>query len=127
MGGGEIETALVQCLGIRDAIVVAQEEPTGEKRLIGYVIFAAIPTSSRADLQRQLRSKLPDAMIPSDFVFLDALPLTPNGKVDRRGTAGAAKVGRGHRRSDQQAADVSRRKPGRYVGAAPRSSLRRRS
>jgi natural product biosynthesis luciferase-like monooxygenase protein len=98
---GEIETAMTGHPAVREAVVVAQEDPTrGEKRLVAYGVlnagWADGQTSSPAghghngdrpsneDLQHHLRRSLPDYMIPAAFVFLDHLPLTPNGKVDRR-------------------------------------------
>jgi acyl carrier protein len=55
----------------------------GDKRLVAYVVSdqESIPTPS--ELRSFLREKLPNYMVPSAFMFLDALPLTPNGKVDR--------------------------------------------
>lgn len=55
--------------------------PTAEKRLVAYLVSPDRPTA--ADLRSFLREKLPDYMVPSAFVFLDAFPLTPNGKIDR--------------------------------------------
>jgi amino acid adenylation domain-containing protein len=80
----EVEVALCQHPAIRQGVVLAREDVPGDKRLVAYVIThgqQALPTT---DLRNFLRSKLPDHMVPSTFVFLDALPLTPNGKVDRR-------------------------------------------
>ncbi|MBU6352055.1 MAG: non-ribosomal peptide synthetase, partial [Chloroflexi bacterium] len=71
-------------------VVVAREEAPGEKRLAAYLVEAApglLPATHGervAALRSHLQSRLPDYMVPSAFVWLDALPLTPNGKVDRR-------------------------------------------
>jgi surfactin family lipopeptide synthetase A len=80
---GEIETVLGEIPGIREAVLVVHEDGA-DKRLVAYVVpnQDSIPTSG--ELRSVLKSKLPDYMIPSTFVFLDALPLTSNGKVDRR-------------------------------------------
>ncbi len=75
---GEIETALAAYPAVKQAVAVARDE-----RLIAYVVPAASPPDP-ADLRRALAASLPDYMIPSAFVMLDALPLTPNGKVDHR-------------------------------------------
>ncbi|WP_133258288.1 non-ribosomal peptide synthetase, partial [Streptomyces sp. V2] len=75
----EIEAVLARCEGIAQVIVVAREDQ-GVKRLVAYVVGEADVEGWRA----QLAAVLPDYMIPSAFVPLDALPLTPNGKVDRR-------------------------------------------
>jgi aspartate racemase len=80
---GEIEAALSQHPGVREAVVVAREDDPGQKRLVAYVVGKeGMPGSS--DLRGYLKQKLPEYMVPSAFLFLDALPLTPNGKVDRR-------------------------------------------
>ncbi|HEU4882207.1 MAG TPA: amino acid adenylation domain-containing protein, partial [Longimicrobium sp.] len=77
---GEIETALRQSPGVRDCTVVVRDEETGGRRLVAYVVGEA-----EADaLRDRLRLGLPEYMLPSAFVFLDALPLTANGKLDRK-------------------------------------------
>ena len=60
-----------------------REKPGEDKRLIAYLL-AGTPAPTAADLKTFLKAKLPDYMVPSGFVFVDAWPLTPNGKVDRR-------------------------------------------
>ena len=78
---GEIEALLSQHASVREALVVPQEEPTG-KRLVAYVV--PHQELSVNEVRAFLRQKLPDYMVPSAIVQLEALPLTPNGKVDRR-------------------------------------------
>ena len=82
---GEIEAVLNQHPDVQQSVVIAWEETTGDKRLVAYLVKT---TPSEPELAAHLRSflkeKLPDYMVPSAFVILDALPLTPNGKVDRR-------------------------------------------
>ncbi len=80
---GEIESALGQHSQIEQAVVVAQADSSGGKRLVAFLI-AATPAPAGDELRLFLRTLLPDYMIPASFVVLDALPLTPNGKVDRR-------------------------------------------
>lgn len=79
----EIETVLIAHPQVSGAVVIDSDDIPGNKRLVAYVV-----TRSKSEIKNQLRSflkqKLPDYMIPSAFVILDALPLTPNGKVDRR-------------------------------------------
>ncbi|WP_371524661.1 amino acid adenylation domain-containing protein [Streptomyces sp. NBC_01283] len=83
---GEIESVLMRQDQVKDSVVVVREDQPGNQRLVAYAVPAA---SAGADdeLRRRLRSalagKLPDYMVPSAFVFLDALPLTPSGKTDR--------------------------------------------
>jgi amino acid adenylation domain-containing protein len=81
---GEIEAILSQHSGVRDVVVVAREESSGDKRLVGYIVPRQEGVSTINELRSFAREKLPEYMIPSAFVFLNSLPLTPNGKVDRR-------------------------------------------
>jgi amino acid adenylation domain-containing protein len=81
---GEIEMALRESTEVRDAVVIVQEDETGDKRLVGYVIPTSAPTASSSGLQRWLGTKLPKALVPTIIVFLAELPKTPNGKLDRR-------------------------------------------
>ncbi|MDE3155808.1 MAG: amino acid adenylation domain-containing protein [Acidobacteriota bacterium] len=80
---GEIEAALMQHPAVRHAVVVARDEASGHRRLVAYVV-PADGTDDAGVLQRHLRTQLPEYMVPSVFVWLDAVPLTPSGKVDRR-------------------------------------------
>jgi len=82
---GEIESALAKQVGIREVAVVAREDRPGEKRLIAYLVPDPGTKISAAELRRKLQQHLPEYMLPSAFVMLDAMPLTPNGKIDRRG------------------------------------------
>ncbi|MFJ9931679.1 amino acid adenylation domain-containing protein [Streptomyces virginiae] len=77
---GEVEAALATCPGVRQAVVVVRAAADGEKRLAGYVVGEV----SGPSVRRRLERLLPDYMLPSYVLVLDALPLTPNGKVDYR-------------------------------------------
>jgi acyl carrier protein len=81
---GEIETGLGQHSAVREAVVLAREDIPGERCLVAYVVANQPPGPSISELRRFLQAKLPEYMLPSALVLLDALPLTPNGKVDRR-------------------------------------------
>ncbi len=79
---GEIEVALAQQSGVRQAAAVAREDTPGQKRLVAYVVVtpeAASPTA----LRHALAQRLPDFMVPDHVVVLDKLPETTTGKVDR--------------------------------------------
>jgi amino acid adenylation domain-containing protein len=97
---GEIETALRGCDGIRDAVVLAREDGPGEIRLVAYVTVAGSTDDATlpAVLKAHLRSSLPEYMVPSAFVPLEALPLTPNGKVDRKALPAPSFLGDGQQR-----------------------------
>ncbi|HEV3316175.1 MAG TPA: amino acid adenylation domain-containing protein [Candidatus Angelobacter sp.] len=79
---GEIEWALMQHEGVREAVVAVQENERGEKSLIAYVVMQPDQNFSTSDLQIHLKDKIPDYMQPSTLVPLEKLPLTANGKVD---------------------------------------------
>ena len=81
---GEIEAMLTQQASIRQAVVVTYEEPALGTQLVAYVVSASAEAQAIDDLKRALRQQLPDYMIPTTFIVLEALPLTPNGKLDRR-------------------------------------------
>ncbi|HEX2093555.1 MAG TPA: amino acid adenylation domain-containing protein [Longimicrobiaceae bacterium] len=76
----EVEAVLRDHPSVRDCIVVAREDGSGEKRLAAYVVADAAPD----ELRTHARSRLPEYMVPSSFMVLPSLPLLPNGKVDRR-------------------------------------------
>jgi amino acid adenylation domain-containing protein len=79
---GEIEATIIKHPAIQNAVVIASDDEQGNQRLIAYMV--ADLEGSAAQLHSYLQEKLPDYMVPSAFVVLDAIPLTPNGKVDKR-------------------------------------------
>lgn len=79
----EIRSVLSQHPGVRQTAVTASDR-TGSARLTAYVAPKAENAVTRADLRTFLKRQLPDYMIPSTFVMLDALPLTPSGKINRQ-------------------------------------------
>jgi amino acid adenylation domain-containing protein len=81
---GEIEANLGQHPMVQQCAIVVREDVVGDKRLVAYVVPNQVQALTTSELRRFLKQKLPDYMVPSAFVMLDALPLTPNGKVDRR-------------------------------------------
>jgi acyl-coenzyme A synthetase/AMP-(fatty) acid ligase/acyl carrier protein len=81
---GEIEAALRDFPGVKDVVTIAREDLPGDKRLAAYVVADATAAGSVAEMRAFLRTRLPEFMVPSAFVVLDALPMTPSNKVDRK-------------------------------------------
>jgi amino acid adenylation domain-containing protein len=79
----EIESALHGIAGIRRAVVETVAGYGREPLLVAFVMQEPGQLWSPATLRRALRDKLPDHMVPSRFVPIDALPFTPTGKIDR--------------------------------------------
>jgi len=78
---GEIAAILKQAPGVQQAVVIVREDQPSDRRLIAYVVGHPEFSDNLRDF---LKQKLPNYMVPSAIVFLDALPLTSNGKIDRR-------------------------------------------
>jgi amino acid adenylation domain-containing protein len=91
---GEIEHVLLRHAEVREAVVTVDEDPSGNKRLLAYVVPAG-PGFSADELRAHASASLPDYMVPSRFVRLDALPLSPNGKVDRKALPEPGEMGTG--------------------------------
>jgi amino acid adenylation domain-containing protein/non-ribosomal peptide synthase protein (TIGR01720 family) len=81
---GEIEAALTEHAGVREAVVVAREDEPGRRRLVGYLVTERKTAPAVEELRQFLGRRLPDYMIPAALVTLDAIPLTRNGKIDRK-------------------------------------------
>ncbi|HST60441.1 MAG TPA: amino acid adenylation domain-containing protein, partial [Longimicrobium sp.] len=82
---GEIESALRDHPAVGAAVALVREDVAGDARLVAYLTAkdaGAAPVA--AELRTHLRGRLPEYMVPSAFVVMEALPLTPNGKVDRK-------------------------------------------
>ncbi|HEY1348560.1 MAG TPA: amino acid adenylation domain-containing protein [Ktedonobacteraceae bacterium] len=78
----EVEAALVQHPGVRQAVVVAREDVPGARRLVAYLVSAPGVQVHNDELRTSLAATLPEYMLPTAWVWLAQLPLTPNGKVD---------------------------------------------
>jgi amino acid adenylation domain-containing protein len=80
---GELETALNQLSGVREAVAAVYPGPDGNQRLVAYLVAVngSIPAST---LRAQLLKMLPESLVPDTFVELSSLPLNAAGKIDRR-------------------------------------------
>ncbi len=79
----EVEAALLSLNTIREAVVAA-ERRSSHDRLVAYIVPTTHPAPEGSAIRRHLVARLPDYMVPSAYVVLDALPLLPNGKLDRQ-------------------------------------------
>ncbi len=81
---GDIEAKLAEHPAVHDVAVIAHEDGDGSNRLVAYLLVEENFTSHVSELRSFLKKKIPEFMVPSAFVVLDALPITPNGKLDRK-------------------------------------------
>lgn len=81
---GEIEAVLRQHAAVREGVVMAREDQTGDRKLVAYLVPRSGQQPTISLLRGYLQANLPDYMVPSSFVMLEALPLMPNGKLDRK-------------------------------------------
>ncbi|MER8101365.1 amino acid adenylation domain-containing protein, partial [Kitasatospora sp. NPDC094016] len=81
---GEIESALAAHPGIAQTAVLARQDRADDTRLVAYLVPADEAAPRPAELRAYLAERLPEHLVPSAFVVLDALPLTANGKLDHR-------------------------------------------
>ncbi|MHA3772142.1 non-ribosomal peptide synthetase [Verrucomicrobiota bacterium sgz303538] len=80
----EIEAALLTHPAVSQAVVTVYEGLHGEQHLVAYIIGLPGRVSDSSDFVQFLRRKLPEYMVPSAFVVVEALPMTPDGKLDRK-------------------------------------------
>ncbi|MDY7547456.1 amino acid adenylation domain-containing protein [Glaciimonas sp. CA11.2] len=94
---GEIEAQLLACLGVREAAVLVHGDG-GDGQLVAYLVAeeSGAPLD-RTLLKSQLQQRLPDYMVPAQFMLLDRLPVTANGKLDRRALPAPTWKGRAYR------------------------------
>ena len=80
---GEIEALLMQHPAVKEAVAVAEDDLSGNKRLVAYVVPNPTQALNPLEMRSFLKEKLPNYMIPHAFVAIAFMPLTPNGKIDR--------------------------------------------
>lgn len=80
---GEIEVALAHLPGVQQAVAVAQENPSGQKTLLAYVIVNPDVAADGPALRNKLADTLPDFMLPAQVLVIDSFPRTTSGKVDK--------------------------------------------
>ncbi|MCC6238520.1 MAG: LLM class flavin-dependent oxidoreductase, partial [Dehalococcoidia bacterium] len=80
---GEIESALLECAGVAESVVIARTDVPGEPRLAAYLVPDTGTELDASTLRTSLRGRLPAYMIPTNFVVMASFPHTPNMKVDR--------------------------------------------
>jgi amino acid adenylation domain-containing protein len=80
----EIEAVLREDESLLEAVVIALGDTPGERRLVAYVVPRVGADIRAEELRHRVRDRLPDFMMPSAIVGLEALPRLPSGKVDRR-------------------------------------------
>jgi amino acid adenylation domain-containing protein/non-ribosomal peptide synthase protein (TIGR01720 family) len=102
---GEVAAVLMQHPAVREAVVLAHADVPGDKRLVAYIVpaetqnaerrtiqgpewssssFIIQPSALAGELRSFLKERLPNYMVPSAFVLLEAIPLAPHGKIDRK-------------------------------------------
>ncbi|MFP1627370.1 amino acid adenylation domain-containing protein [Streptomyces sp. 5K101] len=102
----EVEAAVARFPGVVQATVMAREDRPGDKRLVAYAVPVEGGSLDPEEFRRFLGRVLPEYMVPSAVVVLDALPLTANGKLDRRALpeplVGGSAAGRGPRTPEEE-------------------------
>ncbi|HEY6794246.1 MAG TPA: amino acid adenylation domain-containing protein, partial [Kineosporiaceae bacterium] len=81
---GEIEHRLRAHDAVTDAVVLAHPDPTGDRKLVAYLIAGPGAQVTAAEIRAHVASALPGYMVPNHVAFLDRFPATGNGKLDRQ-------------------------------------------
>ncbi|MGW8444293.1 non-ribosomal peptide synthase/polyketide synthase [Paenibacillus sp. S33] len=78
----EVESHLLKVESVREAVVMAHADETGQKHMVAY--YVAGQELGASELRSELGRELPSYMVPSYFIQLEQMPLSPNGKIDRK-------------------------------------------
>ncbi|MDQ1354394.1 MAG: hypothetical protein QG657_4703 [Acidobacteriota bacterium] len=81
---GEVESGLLQHVGVKEAVVTVYENENKDKSLCAYIVLAGDLVVTPTELREFLSVKFPPYMVPSYFVMLEKIPFTPSGKVDHK-------------------------------------------
>ncbi len=79
----EIATILGQHPAVQSSVVIAREDEPGKKELVAYLVLSSGGELNAGELRDHLRQRLPDYMVPAQFIAMQELPLNANGKLDR--------------------------------------------
>ncbi len=80
----DVESSLAAHPRVAAAVAKVWPDPSGGNRLSAYLVGKQGPPPDAAEMREFLKTRMPDYMIPSDVIALDAMPLTSNGKMDRK-------------------------------------------
>ena len=81
---GAVEAALLATDLVKEAAVTVPEDASGDRRLVAYFVPRPTAKATPKNIRQALRVRLPEHMVPNDFVGLEKLPQTVSGKIDRR-------------------------------------------
>lgn len=82
---GEVEATLAEHPSVRECAIAAWKNDDSDERLVAYIVgVRGDEGTTVGELRTFMKQKVPEFMVPSNFVLMDALPLTANGKVDRK-------------------------------------------
>ncbi len=122
---GEIEARLAEAPGVREAVVIAREDHSGDKRLVAYLVLDPVPDPGSATTERELRERLgkqlPEHMVPSSFVALAQMPVTANGKLDRAALPAPSASNQLRREAPPKADKVAEMAAGKAAAKASRN------
>jgi amino acid adenylation domain-containing protein len=93
---GEVEHALAGCARVGKAVTVVAANASGENQLMAYIVMLGKDAIAEEPLRNALKKRLPEYMVPSHFIFVDALPFLPSGKLDINALAKLDRIGPAH-------------------------------